>query len=128
STVWRDAADASRARLEHDIHWRHERPHRRARHHRLGARQPGQGCVGAGDPEHEPDAWLPGSRRAGAGRAVSLASTLHVAAGRILARLELAVSRFARLDFARILLFDPFEPVGPPRAEVLIGPGDPRLD
>ena len=38
----------------------------------LGARQSGEGRVGAGDPEHEPDARLSRDDGARAGRAVSV--------------------------------------------------------
>ena len=38
AAVRRAAADAPRARLQHDLHRRRRRPHSRPRHHRLGAR------------------------------------------------------------------------------------------
>ena len=47
------------------------------RHHRLGARQSGEGRFRPGDPEHEPDHGLAGNDGARAGRAVSVSCRLH---------------------------------------------------
>ncbi len=66
------AADAARARLQHDLHRRRRRPHRRPRHHRLRARQPDQRRLRSGGAEHEPHARLPGDHGPRAGRAVSV--------------------------------------------------------
>ena len=51
---------------------RRRRPHRRPRHHRLGARQSDQGRLRPGGAEHEPDARFPRDDGTGAGRAVSV--------------------------------------------------------
>ena len=80
AAVRADAAHPPRARLQHDVHRRRQGPHPRPRHRRLGARQPHQGRVRPGDPEHEPDARLSRDHGARAGRAVSVETLRYFSA------------------------------------------------
>ena len=72
------AADPPCARLQHDLHRRRGRPHRRPRHYRRCARQSDQGRIRPGGAEHEPDAWLSGDDGPRAGGAVSVMADTEV--------------------------------------------------
>ena len=67
-----DAAEPACARLQHDLHRRRQGSRAGPRHRHLDARQPGEGRVGPGGAEHEPDDGLAGDDGPGAGRAVSV--------------------------------------------------------
>ena len=78
AAVRRDAADPACARFQLDLHRRCEGSRAGPRDRHLGARQPGEGRVRSGDPEHEPDARISRDHGDRSDRAVSVSSAQRI--------------------------------------------------